>query len=267
LKIGLSTSSVFPLKLEEAFKMAKDANYDGVEVMISNDRETRDVSILKSLEDKYQLPVLSFHAPVLLLTHFVWGTDPAVKLSKTADLAKTMGSKTVVVHPPFAIQKQYSSTFLSLVKRLEERTGVLIAVENMFPWKVNGREAIAYKPSWETITNVTSNITLDFSHSALSGLDALGTVKELGEKVSHIHLCDGFGTKTKNGVEKDKIFDEHLPPGAGNQPVRETLEFLAASDWHGSIVSEINTRKYKTYEEKRTVLAEAVDFTNAIFKK
>lgn len=255
------------MNLEDAFKMARDANYDGVEVMISNDKETRDVARLKSLEDKYQLPVLSFHAPVLLLTHFVWGTDPAVKLAKSAELAEAMGSKTVVVHPPFAIQKQYSSIFLPLVKQLEDRTGVIIAVENMFPWKVSGREAIAYKPSWETITSVASNITLDFSHSALSGLDVLQTVRDLGDKVSHIHLCDGFGTKTKKGVEKDKVFDEHLPPGSGNQPVKETLELLAASNWHGSIVSEINTRKYKTREDKRIVLAEAVEFTNAIFMK
>ena len=245
--------------------MAKDANYDGVEVMISNDKETRDVSILKSLEDKYQLPVLSFHAPVLLLTHFVWGTNPAIKLEKSAELAQEMGSNTVVVHPPFSIQKRYSSIFLPLVKQLEERTGVAIAVENMFPWKVNEWQTIAYEPSWETITSVTSNITLDFSHSALSGLNALRTVKDLGNKVSHIHLCDGFGTKTKNGIEKTKVFDEHLPPGAGNQPVKETLQFLADHDWHGSIVSEINTRKYKTYEEKRTVLANAVTFVNEVF--
>jgi len=245
--------------------MAKDANYDGVEVMISNDKDTRDIQVLKKLEDKYQMPVLSFHAPVLLLTHFVWGTDPEVKLAKSAELARDMGADTVVVHPPFAIQKKYSTVFLPLVKALEERTGVKIAVENMFPWKIQGREAVAYKPSWQDITDITANITLDFSHAALSGLDSVETVRRLGEKVSHIHLCDGFGTKTKKGVEKDKIFDEHLPPGAGNQPVKETLRLLADSNWHGSIVSEINTRKYKTYEDKRVVLAEAVEFTRAIF--
>ena len=266
MKLGLSTSSVFPLKLEDTFRMARDSGYDGVEVMITSNKDSRDISTLRSLEDKYQLPILSIHAPVLILTHFVWGTDPEVKLIKTAELAKLLGSETVVVHPPFSFQTKYAADFLALAKTIEDTIGVDIAVENMFPWKIRGRQAVAYKPSWNEIVEEATHITLDFSHAALSGINSLNEAKRMGDRLTHIHLCDGFGTKTKrSGEETDKVFDEHLPPGFGNQPVAETLQYLADTGWDGNIVSEINTRKYKTWEEKRKVLADSANFARDIF--
>ena len=257
-KIGLGTSSVFPLKLEESFHIAKEAGYDGLEIMITNDKQTRDEAYLDSLVQKYQLPVLSFHAPVLILTHFVWGTDPEVKLRKTAELAAKMNSDTVVVHPPFSWQGSYSNNFLNIVDNISSETGVTIGVENMFPWKLKGKQVEAYKPSWTEIVNTTPKITLDFSHAALSGLNSLQLVQEFGEKLHHIHLCDGFGIS--NPGVKDKIFDEHLPPGYGNQPVKETLQVLAENNWTGHVVAEVNTRKQRTKDAKIAILKETVDF-------
>jgi sugar phosphate isomerase/epimerase len=256
--IGLGTSSVFPAKLEESFAIAKEAGYDGLEIMITNDKQTRDSNYIKSLVEKYSLPVISFHAPVLLLTHFVWGTDPEVKLQKSAELAAEMDSDTVVVHPPFSWQGKYSVDFLKIVEKISNDTGVHIGVENMFPWRMRGKEVKAYKPSWEEIISVTPKITLDFSHAALAGLDSLAVAENLGDKLHHIHLCDGIGKS--NPEEKDKIFDEHLPPGLGNQPVAKTLTMLAGKSWNGHVVAEINTRKYRGRDAKIAVLKETTDF-------
>lgn len=256
-KIALSTSSLFPLKVEETFRIAKDTGYDGVEIMVGASKETRNLHLLQDLVQKYDLPVLSVHAPVLVLTHFVWGTNPAFKLAKTAELAASVGADNVVVHPPFAFQHTYAQSFLQLVDMLEHSNNVKIAVENMFPWKTNRMEATIYEPSWEKIVEVASNVTLDFSHSALSGLDALETAKQLGNRVAHIHLCDGLGVKTKRGVEKQKLFDEHLAPGEGNQPVYETLAYLGSIGWTGMVATEVNTRKYNTLTEKAKALEES----------
>jgi len=257
-KIGLGTSSVFPLKLEEAFSIAQEAGYDGLEIMVTNDKLTRDIDYLNSMVEKYSMPVISFHAPVLLLTHFVWGTDPEVKLRKSAELAAAMNSDTVVVHPPFSWQGDYSEDFLDIVDKITDETGVIIGVENMFPWRLRGREVKAYKPTWEEIAERTPKITLDFSHAALAGWNSLEVAKELADKLHHIHLCDGIGTSDPD--KRDKIFDEHLLPGYGTQPVEETLKMLSAKNWEGHIVSEINTRKQKTHSEKVRVLKEAADF-------
>ena len=140
-KIGLSTSSTFPARLEKSFSIAQQAGYDGMEIMITNEKATQSKEIILELEQKYSLPVLSFHAPTLLLTHFVWGTDPQVKLHRTAELAAEIGAKTVVVHPPFAFQGEYADNFLTIVDTIAKDTGVIIAVENMFPWKLKKKRS------------------------------------------------------------------------------------------------------------------------------
>lgn len=271
IKVGLSTSSVYPKKMRAAFSYAKELGYDGVEVMVTNDTETQTFDSLKRLTDEYQIPVLSIHAPVLLLTHFVWGRDPELKLWKSAELCKQVGGDTVVVHPPFSWQKDYSKTFLTTVESISTLIGVNVAVENMFPWRARGREVKAYAPEWAESANKASSLTLDFSHSALAGWDALQVVKGLHGKVKHLHLCDGYTThglsrkvrkasqSTENPLGKDKVFDEHLLPGRGNQPVAETLQFLAGEGWGGTVVAEVNTRK-SSPAQRREQLAETLTF-------
>jgi sugar phosphate isomerase/epimerase len=60
--VGVSTSSFFPLKLEDAFRLAKDAGADGVEVVITNDPQTYDPRVLDFLSHRFDLPILSIRA-------------------------------------------------------------------------------------------------------------------------------------------------------------------------------------------------------------
>jgi sugar phosphate isomerase/epimerase len=255
IRVGMSTSCVYPLGVEEGFRLAKLAGYDGVEVMVTNDAVTQSAAALDALSAKYEIPVLSIHAPVLLLTHFVWGRDPQVKLEKSAELANDVGATTVVVHPPFRWQSGYAENFLRIVAETSAASGIEIAVENMFPWKVRGKSLKAYLPGWDPVVMDCDAVTLDFSHAALSGRDALEMATALGPRLRHLHLCDGSGS-----LDEGKVFDEHLLPGYGSQPVSEVLEYLAQNDWDGSVVAEVNTRKVKTEEERLRMLRETLAF-------
>ncbi|MGO3885820.1 MAG: sugar phosphate isomerase/epimerase family protein, partial [Mycetocola sp.] len=196
----MSSSCVYPLGLERAFAFAEDAGYDGIEVMVTNEDITRDADAITALSKTYNMPVLSVHAPVLLLTHFVWGRDPAVKLERSAELAASIGASTVVVHPPFRWQRGYAQDFLSIVRSLEQESGVAIAVENMFPWAVRGRTMAAYSPGWNPEPMDCDNVTLDFSHASLSGINGLELATALGGRLKHIHLCDGTRSQEENRV-------------------------------------------------------------------
>ena len=173
MRMGMGTTCVYPLGLEEAFRTAAELGFDGVEVMVTRDEATQSAASLARLSDRYGIPVLSIHAPVLLLTHFVWGRDPRVKLERSAELAAAVGADTVVVHPPFRWQSDYADGFLGIVRETVAASGVRIAVENMFPWKVAGRSMAAYSPGWNPLPMDCDDVTLDFSHAALSGLDGL----------------------------------------------------------------------------------------------
>src|SRR4051812_4505753 len=73
IRLGMSTSCVYPLSPEHAFRIARLAGLDGLEVMVTNDPVTQDPDALNALSERFGLPILSIHAPVLLLTTFVWG--------------------------------------------------------------------------------------------------------------------------------------------------------------------------------------------------
>lgn len=251
----MSTSAVFPLPPEDAFRLAKAAGFDGVEVMVTNNEVTQDARALLEISERYELPILAIHAPVLLLTHFVWSRDPAVKLERSADLARSVGATTVVVHPPFRWQAQYSRDFLRIVRDTAKSYGVEIAVENMFPWKVAGRNLKAYSPGSDPTLMDCDAMTLDFSHASLSGRDSLEFALAMGQHLRHVHLCDGSGS-----IDDGRIFDEHLLPGKGNEPVAEVLEYLARRGWNGNVVAEVNTRKAKSEEERIELLRETLTF-------
>ena len=263
IRVGMSTSCVYPLGVEEGFRLAKLAGYDGVEVMVTNDDTTQTPEGLLELSARYDIPILSIHAPVLLLTHFVWGRDPQIKLEKSAELAAAVGASTVVVHPPFRWQSGYAENFLDIVRQTAQNSGIEIAVENMFPWKVRGRSIKAYSPGWDPIPMDCDSVTLDFSHAALSGRDALEMTKALGPRLRHMHLCDGSGS-----LDEGKVFDEHLLPGYGSQPITEVLAYLAEQGWDGNVVAEVNTRKAKTEAERLHLLQETLAFgRNTIWPK
>ncbi len=252
----MGTTSVLPRRLRDAFRLAADAGFDGVEIMVTSDPETRDPRVISALTERYGMPVLSIHAPVLVLTAFVYGLDPHVKLERSIELAQQVGASTVVVHPPFRWQVLAARRFEASVRSLEDRHGVTVAVENMFPVTVRGRDREAYAPSWNPGDLAVDALTLDFSHAALAGVSALDLAQQWGERLRHVHLCDGSSTEPN-----DRVFDEHLLPGRGAQPVGEVLRLLADRDFDGAVVAEINTRSCGADDDARVeLLRETVRF-------
>lgn len=248
--VTLSTSSVYPGSCADAFETAARLGYDGVEVMVWTDPVSRDAVALRRLAEHYGVPVLSVHAPTLLLTQGVWGRDPWTKLELSVELAQDLGADVVVVHPPFRWQRSYAARFVEGVREISQRTGTTLAVENMFPWRAGSREVVAYAPGWDVVDEDYDQVTLDVSHAATSGSDSQELARKLADRLRHIHLTDGSGSAK----------DEHLVPGRGSQPVAELLADLAVGGFTGHVVAEINTRRSRAPGERERDLAETLAF-------
>jgi len=249
-QVALSTVSVYPESPAAAFEIASRLGYDGVEVMVMTDAVTQDIDAIRKLSDTYGIPVLAIHAPCLLVTQRVWGTDPWEKLVKSQEAAERLGAATVVVHPPFRWQRDYARDFVRGLIRMGDETEVRFAVENMYPWRARSRELGAYSPGWDVRDEDYPHTTIDLSHTAVSGSDALQMARDLGDSLSHIHLADGSGSAR----------DEHLIPGHGTQPCGELLEELAQRGFGGSVVVEVSTRRAANRAEREADLAEALAF-------
>ena len=119
--------------------------------------------------------------------------NPAIsKLTRSVQAAERLGAQTVVVHPPFRWQRRYAEGFSDQVAELETRSDVMVAVENMFPFRADrffgsgqpsiermrkrgGRPGVgvsAFAPSYDPLDGNHAHYTLDLSHTATAGTDA-----------------------------------------------------------------------------------------------
>lgn len=250
IPVALSTSCLFPLGVPETFSTAVDLGYDSVEVMITHSALSQEPYDLLNLIEKYQLPISAIHAPTLLLTQQVWGRAWN-KMQMAAKMAQAVGAEVVVAHPPFRWQRHYARNFVAGVREISELEGIKIAVENMYPWSYRGRAVEMYSPHWDPSRFDYDWITWDFSHAAAAGADSLEAIQRIGSRLGHVHLTDGSG---------DKVMDEHLLPGQGSQPVAQTLQYIAASDFNGVVCAEVSTRKAQGAGERDEMLYETLQF-------
>ena len=249
-RVALSTASTYPENTTTAFELAARLGYDGLELMVGTDPVSQEVEAVRRLVDHYGVPVLAIHSPCLLITQRVWSADPWVKLERSRAAAEALGASTVVVHPPFRWQREYAKSFSVGLERMAEETDVVFAVENMYPWRAAGREAAAYAPGWDPVVEDFRHVTLDLSHTAVSGSDPLAMARALGDRLAHLHLADGSGSNR----------DEHLVPGRGTQPCTDVLELLAGNGFDGTVVLEVSTRRAANRADRESDLAEALAF-------
>jgi sugar phosphate isomerase/epimerase len=254
--VALSTASVYPESSAHAFAYAASLGYDAVEVMVGIDALSQQTAAVKQLSDHHDLPVCAIHSPCLLFTQRVWGTDPWGKLERSAEMAHAVGADVVVVHPPFRWQKEYAAGFVDGIAALEESTGLAFAVENMYPWRASARRGVEmYLPGWDPSEENYRNATIDLSHAAIAQSSPVEMARRLGERLRHVHLTDGSGSAK----------DEHLVPGRGAMDAAGFLDHLAAGQFAGHIVLEINTRKAGTRAEREADLRESLEFTREHF--
>ncbi|HEX7321982.1 MAG TPA: sugar phosphate isomerase/epimerase [Mycobacterium sp.] len=272
IKVGLSTASVYPLRTEAAFEHAARLGYDGVELMVWGESLSQDIAAVKKLSKRYRIPVLSVHAPCLLISQRVWGANPIDKLERSVRAAERLDAQTVVVHPPFRWQRRYADGFADQVAALEAAGQVSVAVENMFPFRADrffgvgqsrermrkrgggpGPAISAFAPSYDPLDGNHAHYTLDLSHTSTAGTDALEMAGRMGAGLTHLHLCDGSGLPA----------DEHLVPGRGTQPTVEVCQLLAASDFAGHVILEVTTSHARSTQEREALLTESLQFARA----
>lgn len=249
--VALSTASVYPESTAFGFESAAELGYDAVEVMVGMDAISQQISAVRRLSEQHGIGICAVHAPCLLFTQRVWGTEPWGKLQRSAEMAREVGADVVVVHPPFRWQREYAAGFVEGIAALEESTGLAFAVENMYPWRATARRAMeVYLPGIDPSEEEYANLTLDLSHAAIARHDARELADRMGERLRHVHLTDG----------SDSAKDEHLVPGRGRMQADAFCRQLASNGFAGHVVLEINTRRCDTTEERVADLRESLEF-------
>jgi len=279
--IALSTGSLHTYGTERTFGLAKDAGFEGVEIMIDQRWDTRQADYLNRLKDRYGLPIASVHAP--FFTGLPGWPDEGVASCKQAvALAEAVGARTVVMHLPMSMahiqvswpllrQKPYFVTYPWTADRehlrwlkdglaqFQKTTAVTIAVENL-PYR--RRWFGLFKSVWHLNTPDDwaglQHWALDTTHVGTWGFDLLALYERLKGRLAHVHVSN-FNSKEKR--------QEHRLLTDGSLPLAELLRRLRRDGYKGVIVCELDPEPLGASDENavRANLWATVEFCREHF--
>lgn len=227
-----STASFFARPIGWTFRLVAESGFAGAEVMVTKDPASQDPGRIRALAVETGLEVGALHAPCLLVTRKIWTTDPIAKVRRSVEVAADAGIPVVVVHPPYRWQQAFRRWLVDELPTLEARSGVAVAVENMFPVRI-GRRSMAFHAdhALEELEGL-GHVTLDTSHAAVGGHDLVDVRRRFGERLRHVHLSDNAG----------RGWDSHLPPGDGVLDLDGFLADLATTPYEGAVSLEVDLR-------------------------
>jgi sugar phosphate isomerase/epimerase len=255
MQLLFSTAAFFQRPLRDAFSAISAAGYDAVEVMVTKDPATQEPRLLSALAEEFDLRIAAIHAPFLLITRRVFGVDPIGKIYRSVHLAEEVGASVVVVHPPFRWQGDYRAWLTDRLPAFSARTGVSIAVENMFPLRLRGERGVRIHADQELERYARfEHVALDTSHAAVSGLDLVESARRLNGQLAHVHLSNNAG----------RGWDSHLPVDQGVLPITEFLGALDRDGFPGNVSLELDIRPYLGNDASlREVLVRQREFCSA----
>jgi sugar phosphate isomerase/epimerase len=235
-----SSAAFFARPLADTFALVAECGYTGVEVMVTKDPASQDGATMRRLAARYGLTIGAIHAPALLLTRRVWGTEPVGKIDRAIREAQEAEVPLVVMHPPFRWQHGYRRWLKDDLPAIEDRTGVTVAIENMFPVHVGSRPLMLHANADLDALEGLPHLVLDTSHAAVARHDPLEVRRRFGERLRHVHLSDNAG----------KGWDSHLPPGEGVLPLESFCRDLVVSGFAGNVSLEVDLRRTLTEPER-----------------
>jgi len=232
-----SSAAFFARPLDATFRIVTETGYAGVEVMVTKDPQSQDPNAMRRLARQHDLTIGAIHAPSLLVTRKVWGTDPIGKIDRAIAVAEQAEVPVVVMHPPYRWQRSYRRWLDEELPELEARTGVTVAIENMFPIRMGSRRGVTFHAN-QDLDDLEGlpHLVLDTSHAAVAHHDPIDVRRRFGERLRHVHLSDNAG----------RGWDSHLPPGEGVLDLDAFCAELGDDGYEGSVSLEVDLRTHLT---------------------
>lgn len=254
MKLIFSSGSLYTLPLAQAFELAREAGFDGMEVIIGYDFQYQD-NLALLLELAEILPIYSLHAPFLELDG--WG-NKIDQVYRTAALASEAGVKLINFHPPSWLGAELKFwRWFNGVRDFQAELGqgrVIITMENMpctGAFKVNPYLLGNTGKMIEFIQDRNLFLTFDTAHMGTSKANFLHDFHLFynSAKIRNIHFSDyGYGR-------------EHLLPGHGILPLTRFLNHLRATGYNDTLTLELSPHEFpKEIDMIRESLAEIYNY-------
>jgi sugar phosphate isomerase/epimerase len=244
--LSICTDSFKGYGLNRIFSFIKEAGYDGVDLNIDpKNFDTQDAEYIKSLIDKYNLPVLAISTPI---------TGSAKKIQTAIDMAKVIGTKIIVIQPPKIFDFQYASWLKNEIPKLRQKENISIALENAPSETFLG---IIPEHSMNNVIDLKKfkHVCLDTTRVATKKEDLIRIYKTLKPYMVHVHLSN-----VKNGTP-------YSLPQTGILPIESFLTKLKQDGFGGTISFKVNPKFLNLGDENKLIkhLEELKEFYTTYF--
>jgi sugar phosphate isomerase/epimerase len=242
----LSTGSLYTYGLSRCFALAADAGFDGMELLIDERWDTRQSAYVRSLMDRYGLPVRVVHSPFRPIHG--WAIEEETRIRKSAALAGALDAEVVVHHlpvrfgyglvtlgtrrwilplPMWPMGRAYRTWIEDGYVAFQQETAPTLCIENMPARHTLGRRWNAHH--WNTVPAFIrfESVTMDTTHLGTWDLDPAAVYETWGARVKHVHLSNFDGR-------------EHRRPESGHLDLGRLLTVLKASDYDGAVTLELS---------------------------
>lgn len=277
--IALSTGSLHSYGTARVARLAAEAGFDGLELMVSESWDTRDPDYLLEIVRNVSIPIFSVHAPFRPGIPG-WGDDEVVRLVRTVELARAVAARTVVVHPPlryhwFSLRyppfvnigmltpirratrraTRYRRWLQTELGAYTQRAGVNITIENMPRHQLGPRLVNLFDMNEIRDLRRFPALALDTAHVGTWGVNLLDTYDVLADRVRHVHLSNYKGGR------------QHRLPHDGSLALAPFLAALKRRGFDGVIAVELEPDSAGAGDDRRVRerLAQALAFCRRHF--
>jgi len=245
LKFSLSTGTLYAYPLAWVFRWARQAGFDGVELVVNPEAILRGGREVQRLAEAEGVEIVSLHPTVVPLHGWQErrsGSGPTIRL------AQEIGAGLVVMHTPRSesLDEGEGLVFRQRVEIWQSRlagSSLRLAVEN---------KAVRADHEWNYALTPLDRLrafadrtdlglVLDTTHAGTAGEDILEAWRVFDSRLCNVHLSDLGGRLPLSGLSAARRFlVEHRFPGDGDLPLAALLADLKHNAYTGPVTLEIS---------------------------
>ncbi len=259
MNIGVSTASLYPLHVEDAFNEIARLGVKYAEVFANSTREAGEpyISQMCGIRDENGMTVTSFHPfsspmeSVFLFSTYDRRIEEMVEMySGFFQSMNKLGAKVFVLHGAILSSKCTVSHYLKqfrLLSGIGKEFGITVAQENV-RYCLSGR--LEFLKMMKRELGGDAKFVLDLKQARRSGENPLDYIDALGGSIVHCHLSDGNESS------------DCLPVGKGNFDFGLLARKLFSHGYSGAFIVELYRENYGEFGELKNsvdLLGEIVD--------
>lgn len=243
MKLSLSTGSLYIYPLQKTFRLAREAGFDGVELVVGPELLWRGAAQVRRLADDYGLTIFSLHPPLFCLPGW---RDCRMAMRKLIALAKELEVSLIVFHPPRADEWRHPRS-LAFLHALDMGQHALIgspirlALENPAP-PPRGQRLLTDPEALQAFAQTYNlPLVLDTAHAGSLPHSLQWAYQFCDGRLADVHLSDvaeSFPIPNIFGLHT--YFKRHQFPGEGRLPLADLIHRLAADGYQGPVTLELS---------------------------